>query len=110
MRRLLVLWLVFAASLAGDATTLLAKAPPPAIIEYAVPNAPSFIATGPDGSLWFTEFSSGKIGRISTSGVVMEFVIPTSASVPIGITSGPDGNLWFTEQFAHQIGRLRLRS
>lgn len=30
---------------------------------------PHSIAVGPDGALWFTEFSGNKIGRISTDGV-----------------------------------------
>ena len=30
-------------------------------------------------------------------GVVTEFPVPTSSSVPFEIVAGPDGNLWFTE-------------
>jgi virginiamycin B lyase len=33
----------------------------------------TFITAGPDGSLWFTE-PNGKIGRLTTSGDVREFV------------------------------------
>ena len=33
----------------------------------------TFITAGPDGSLWFTE-PNGKVGRITTSGIVTEFV------------------------------------
>ena len=33
----------------------------------------TFITAGPDGSLWFTE-PNGKIGRLTTSGEVKEFV------------------------------------
>ncbi|MGI0149669.1 MAG: virginiamycin B lyase family protein, partial [Thermoplasmata archaeon] len=72
-----------------------------------------FITPGPDGSLWFTEFSfNPKVARITVAGTVSEF--PTSHNVaPFGIAVGPDGNLWFTEafdpdyhNFAPAIGRL----
>jgi virginiamycin B lyase len=33
----------------------------------------TFITAGPDGNLWFTE-PNGKVGRITTSGDVTEFV------------------------------------
>src|SRR5207245_1498719 len=58
---------------------------------------PSFITPGPDGNLWFTEYNANKIGRMSPTGSVREFTIPTSNGGPAGITAGPDGNLWFTE-------------
>ncbi|MDQ2978584.1 MAG: hypothetical protein M3R62_05150, partial [Acidobacteriota bacterium] len=63
------------------------------------------IAAGPDGNIWFTERNAGKIGRITPSGVVTEFSIPTARSDPDSITQGPDGNLWFTEN-AGKIGRI----
>jgi virginiamycin B lyase len=66
---------------------------------------PYGITAGPDGALWFTE-NGGKIGRITTAGVMTEFPIPTANSNPLGITSGPDGALWFVEYSANQIGRI----
>ena len=83
------------------------------------PEAPEAITAGPDGNLWFTvtvtnivgEFGSnsisvsGKIGRITTSGAISEFPIPT-ANRPEAITAGPDGNLWFTENESGKIGRI----
>ena len=65
------------------------------ITAYAVCCSPNDLTTGPDGNLWFTEF--GKVGRITTAGVVTEFPIVTSNNAALGITRGPDGNLWFTE-------------
>jgi virginiamycin B lyase len=70
-------------------------------------------ALGPDGNLWFTEglvlpigsTLHSSIGRITTAGVVTEFVAP---GYPVGITSGPDGNLWFTDPSDDQIGRFIL--
>jgi streptogramin lyase len=71
------------------------------IQEFSVPTTngfPSEITAGPDGNIWFTEFYGDKIGRITPSGTVTEFPIPTARSNPPDyITSGPDGNLWFGE-------------
>jgi len=76
--------------------------------EYKVPTAmswPSGIAVGSDGALWFTEKFSLKIGRITTSGVVTEYPLPsTETGEPAGIAGGPDGALWFVLPDA--IGRI----
>src|SRR5262249_27251419 len=65
------------------------------------------ITAGPDGNLWFTEFSAAnKIGRITTSGTVMEFDILTINSAPTGIAPGPDGNIWFAEGNGFNIARI----
>ncbi|SDI18147.1 virginiamycin B lyase [Bradyrhizobium sp. Rc2d] len=90
--------------------------------EFALPNPdaqPWGIATGPDGALWFTEAScvrqqasrcivGNRIGRITTSGSVTEFAIPSDGSETHSITTGPDGALWFTEYYGSRIGRLVL--
>ena len=80
---------------------------------------PNGITAGPDGNLWFTEEAatppgptnpgpgvSNKIGRITPSGILTEFQVPTVYSGPFGITAGPDGNLWFTESVSNKIGRI----
>src|SRR5438105_1087092 len=63
---------------------------------------PSGITPGPDGNLWFTERGRGKIGRITTTGVITQFTIPTAGSNPTWIAAGPDGALWFTEFFTNK--------
>jgi virginiamycin B lyase len=90
------------------------------VTEFALPKdvLPSGITTGPDGALWFTEgcirqphsgcIPGNKIGRITTTGVVTEFTIPSPRCEPEGITTGPDGALWFTEYGGNKIGRLVL--
>ena len=92
------------------------------ISECALPNPhaqPWGITTGPDGALWFTEAScirepgsrcivGNKIGRITTTGLVTEFTIPSDGSGPHSITTGPDGALWFTEYYGSRVGRLVL--
>ena len=50
--------------------------------------------------------SGNKIGRITPTGTITEFPIPTASSQPVGIAAGPDGNLWFTEYNGDQIGRI----
>jgi streptogramin lyase len=94
------------AALAGPQHALAATG---GIVEYATPTAgsqPNGITTGPDGNVWFTEYSSNKIGRITPAGVVTEFTVPTASSGPRNITSGPNGNLWFTEYFGSKIGEI----
>ena len=58
------------------------------------------IVAGPpsdSGSLWFTETTAGKIGRITTAGVVTrEYPLPTGM-MPTAITVGQDGALWFID-------------
>ena len=77
------------------------------VTEYAPPSAGDVVmASGPDGAIWYTQFQSGKIGRISTAGSITEYTIPTSSSSPVSITSGPDGAIWFTELTANKVGRL----
>lgn len=68
---------------------------------------PESITAGPDGNLWFTEFWSDRIGRMTTGGVLTEFPI-AGGSGARGIVAGPDGNLWFVEssRIRPAIGRM----
>lgn len=62
-------------------------------------SAPVDIAVAADGSAWFTEFGSNKIGHVTAAGALREFDQPeqeASLSRPFAITAGPDG-MWFTE-------------
>jgi virginiamycin B lyase len=75
--------------------------------EFPIPNA---IAAGSDNNVWFTEnlFTppfTGKIGKITPSGTITEFIVPSGAQAA-GITSGPDAAMWFTEPIAGKIGRI----
>jgi virginiamycin B lyase len=70
---------------------------------------PVSIVAGPDGALWFSDATPtspprGGIGRITTSGVVTEYALPSS--LPGAITRGPDGALWFVDQQTNAIGRI----
>jgi len=69
------------------------------------------IVAGSDGALWFTEVSTNKIGRMSTSGqLLQEFTIPTPTSYPYGLVFGSDGALWFIEcrAGANKVGRMTM--
>ncbi len=66
-----------------------------AITEFTIPTLNSGatnITAGPDGNVWFTEPTAGKIARVTPAGIITEFAMPgTGYSL---IASGPDGNLW----------------
>jgi streptogramin lyase len=72
----------------------------------AYSSPPTELTRGPDGALWFTETIANKIGRITTTGSLTEFPIPTADGGPRGIARGPDGNLWFTQSNFQKIGRI----
>lgn len=76
---------------------------------------PLALAAGSDGALWFTydaEFTSqdptgdNRIGRITPTGVVSEYALPTLGANVDDIVAGPDGALWFTDFANDQIGAL----
>ena len=76
--------------------------------QFAVPTAETSRAgsLGPDGNMWFTEYKGEKIGRITTSGTIAEFAIPTENARPEGLTAGPEGNLWLAERKGNKIGMI----
>jgi streptogramin lyase len=65
---------------------------------------PGNITVGSDGNLWFTDYNHNSIGKISTSGTVAEYPIPSSNAFPRGIALGPDHNIWFTEVGTSKVG------
>jgi RHS repeat-associated protein len=92
-----------------------------AITQYIVPTAnsqPYGIASqennlpytqygvGSDGGVWFTEYATNKIGRISSGGLITEYPIPTSNSGPQRIKRSPNGALFFVENTANNIAEL----
>jgi virginiamycin B lyase len=64
---------------------------------------PADIAPGWDGALWFTEPAVGRIGRVTTAGVITEFPAPAG---PLALVPGVDGAIWFTARNA--VGRIDL--
>ncbi len=81
-----------------------------AIVEFPVPTPNASVrgvAVGADGTLWFTENFSNKIGRMSPDGCAIgEYDIPVSASGPRCITAMSDGRLFFTQYDVGLIGEI----
>jgi len=63
---------------------------------------------GPGRGALVTEYTVNQIGRISTTGKITEYKIPTANSQPQFIAAGPDGALWFTEGGVDKIGRVTV--
>jgi streptogramin lyase len=91
------------------------------VVEHEIPlgsglnepvvSIPTGIAPGPDETMWFTDQghnSAGDnlIGRVSSSGAITEFALPSGASRPTAIAEGSDGDMWFTEPGVDRIGRI----
>jgi RHS repeat-associated protein len=58
------------------------------------------ITVGPDGNLWFTETQVKRIGKITPSGQITEYLADgAGGEFYYGITAGPDGNLWVADAF-----------
>jgi virginiamycin B lyase len=65
-----------------------------------------WMTRGPDGSVWFAERDTGKIGRIDPNGSMREYPLPSPDAGPQGIVFAPDGNVYVTEQGSNAIARL----
>ena len=78
------------------------------------PNAgPGDITAGADGHMWFVELAGrmdglepdgNRVGRISMTGEVTEFPIPSPGGTPINIAVGPDRSVWYTK--GGSLGRV----
>jgi streptogramin lyase len=80
---------------AGSAVTRYTKG----LVTRKVDAAPTSIAVGSDGALWFTDPADNAIWRLDpTSGVMTEYThgLPAGGS-PADIAAGADGNLWFSD-------------
>jgi streptogramin lyase len=76
------------------------------IDEFPAPGGPFAISAGPDGNIWFTQFDTDRIGRMSTAGTLLgETQAPAGSGVG-DIIAGPGGNLWFTATDRDRVGRV----
>ncbi len=69
------------------------------VVNKTIPTAGSMpieIDSGPDGAIWFTEQTGGKIGRLPIGGSITEFPLPANYGAPFEIVNGSDGGIWFT--------------
>lgn len=84
-------------STSGVVTMYPTPSTPPSI--YSIPID---ITAGPDGNLWYIDWGSSKVGRVTTNGVITEFgpqtITDGTGVQPIqsALTTGPDGALWFS--------------
>ena len=70
---------------------------------------PGPFVAGPDGSMWFVEIAGDNVGRITASGKVTEYPLPTRDRMhanPEGIALGSDGAIWFSETLLARMGRI----
>ena len=69
-------------------------------------SGPRAIATGSDGALWFAQFSSHGIGRITVDGrITLQAPLPGLQS-PYDIAAGNDGAMWFVSQGPSSVSRI----
>lgn len=81
------------------------------VTHYNLPTVaatPIYLELGTDGNIWGTELTGNNIFRVTPTGTVTEFAIPTYNSRPIAIKVGPgnDPYLWFTEEAGNNIGKI----
>ncbi len=70
-------------------------------------SGPSTVAIAPDGTIWFTQSSGNRIGRMAPDGSgYAEYPLPTPDSSPRVMALGADGNMWFSQHTGNRIGRI----
>jgi virginiamycin B lyase len=75
-----------------------------------VGSVPIYIKAGPDKNMWVTELVGNMIARVTPTGKVDEFCIPTHNSRPIAIVPSPDKKaMWFTEEAGNKVARIDLQ-
>jgi virginiamycin B lyase len=84
-------------------------------MQYALPNprsSPYQIVIDQIGNVWFTELDGGRLGEITTNGVIKEYQVPltstfntaTNSTGPSGIAISKDGTVWFAEAYGNSVG------
>jgi virginiamycin B lyase len=66
------------------------------------------VGLGPDGNVWWEEFTGQNVGKITPDYQFMEYHIPNmpNGSGGFGITGGSDGRVWFVDTNDGQIGAI----
>jgi virginiamycin B lyase len=90
----------------GASTTTVAAEP--TLQEYDVPagSRPHDVAVAPDGSVWYTAQSTGKLGRLDRRTGRTEEIELGAGSAPHGVIVGPDDAPWITDGGLNAIVRV----
>ncbi len=64
------------------------------------------IIRGSGSVMWLTSSGSNAIGKMTGTGEIISYTIPTPVSHPLRLTMDGSGTIWFTEYAANIIGRL----
>ena len=60
----------------------------------------------PDGAVWFTAQSAGKLGRLDPKTGKSDLIALGPGAAPHGVIVGPDGAAWITEGRQNAIARV----
>lgn len=69
-------------------------------------NKTRFLIAGADGNMWLPRNTINAVDRVTPTGIVTEFAIPTAAALPRGLVEAPDGNIWFNEVGSSKMARI----
>src|ERR1700740_3847072 len=97
----------------GAMSTAFGAAPPKMAIQtfsvLAGAGAPH-VYPAPDGAVWFTAQSAGKLGRLDPRTGKSDFIALGPGAAPHGVIIGPDGAVWVTEGGQNAIARAGRRT
>jgi virginiamycin B lyase len=68
--------------------------------------SPHDVYPAPDGAVWFTAQSAGKLGRLDPVTGRSDLIALGSGAAPYGVIVGPDGAAWVTEGGQNTIARI----
>jgi virginiamycin B lyase len=71
----------------------------------SVRGGPFGVAVAGDGTVWATLQSANALMRISPSGEIAEYEVPTRGSAPSDVAVDVKGGVWFLEFRANKVGR-----
>ena len=85
-----------------------ARDSPLEIEAFPVPSGshPHDVAPAPDGTVWYTAQSAGKVGRLDPSDGSIKEVALGPGSAPHGVIVGPDGAAWVTDPGLNALVRV----
>jgi streptogramin lyase len=67
---------------------------------------PHDVYPAPDGAVWFTAQSAGKLGRLDPRTGKLDLISLGPGAAPHGVIVGPDGDAWITEGGQNAIARV----